>query len=181
MAQCGMCGAELTGRQQKWCSLKCQWRGHESRRSEFDRDPQKRSASQCRREAKRRSRGDKKAAIWAELSPAEWVNLWHSQNEMCAVCCLPLRNRYDRESIGAVANLDHDHQKEKSVGVRGSIRGLLCRWCNKKVLPAVRDSAAIARRLGEYLGSPPAPRLLDLKSPRPGSNPDRCLEVEEDA
>ena len=52
-------------------------------------------------------------------------------------------------------DVDHDHQVEKSHGMRYSVRGILCRSCNK-TLHYVKDDPGRLRRLALYLEHPPA-------------------------
>jgi hypothetical protein len=56
--------------------------------------------------------------------------------------------------------VDHDHQIEREQNVRASVRGRLCKRCNK-VLAYVRDNPQILRWLADYLEDPPARRILE--------------------
>lgn len=65
-------------------------------------------------------------------------------------------------------NVDHDHNVERALlahgidpllAARGSIRGLLCRRCNK-VLRDIRDSIPNLRQLADFLTFPPAKEVL---------------------
>lgn len=200
---CQKCEKPLVGRQRKWCSKKCSHgvanakyqKTEKGRRAKVrylrtEKGQQAQSKSELRykrtekgrqvaqrKDNKSRARGDKKAGVWAELSRDEWQFLYHKQGGVCPICLIPLRDRYDPKG-GTIANLDHDHKIEKASGLRASLRGLLCRWCNKKTLVAVRDNAATARRVADYLDDPPAPRHIALDCPRPGPDPNRALEIE---
>jgi len=72
------------------------------------------------------------------------------QDGRCAVC---------GEKRGYRLNVDHDHKVEKEEGVRTSVRGLLCRRCNK-LLRDCRDSIPLLRKLIKYLQAPPAKEVI---------------------
>lgn len=68
-----------------------------------------------------------------------------SQGGCCAIC-----------SGGTSFNYfatDHDH-------ATGEVRGLLCANCNKRLLPAAKNSIDILYKAIDYLRSPPARRVL---------------------
>lgn len=88
----------------------------------------------------------------------EWYAMLQAQGGVCAACGGKRRN-YD---------VDHDHAVERALiadgmqpqlAARMSVRGLLCRRCNK-VLRDVRDSRDALRGLGLYLAKPPAATVL---------------------
>jgi hypothetical protein len=56
-------------------------------------------------------------------------------------------------------NVDHDHKVEKEEGTRASVRGLLCRRCNK-LLRDCRDDIQLLLALVRYLRKPPAKEVL---------------------
>jgi predicted nucleic acid-binding Zn ribbon protein len=70
------------------------------------------------------------------------------QDNKCAIC------KYDLVS-GKFA-VDHDH-------VTGITRGLLCWWCNHKLLPAARDNIDTLISAANYLTNPPAVSFLGIK------------------
>jgi len=74
------------------------------------------------------------------------------QEGSCAIC-FGIRKVYD---------IDHDHAVEKALGSRASVRGLLCRSCNK-TLSYVRDDPARLRRAADYLENPPAYDILEME------------------
>jgi len=66
-------------------------------------------------------------------------------------------------------DVDHDHAEEKrllalgydpQVAARMSVRGLLSRAANRKLLPAVRDDVGKLAAAIDYLTNPPAKRIL---------------------
>ena len=111
----------------------------------------------------RTRRRDGKRHIYLALTEREWVALLDFQNGVCYVCLVALRNRYTAESSGQTAYLDHSHHDEKQLGLRASLRGLLCYNCNRRILVALSDNVEKARRVADYLTSPPARRLFGLE------------------
>lgn len=89
-----------------------------------------------------------------ELTPEEWASVLELQGHVCAGCGQP--RSYE-------LNVDHDHKVEKEQGMRASIRGGLCRRCNK-VLRDIRDSIPNLLGLAKYLQDPPARKVLDASS-----------------
>jgi hypothetical protein len=75
------------------------------------------------------------------ITPEEYAALLAKQGGACAMCKQTRRYRL---------NVDHDHKVEKVKGVRASVRGLLCRRCNK-VLRDVRDGVEYLRNAVDYL------------------------------
>jgi len=61
--------------------------------------------------------------------------------------------------------VDHDHKLEKLLiesgidpidAARMSVRGLLCKRCNRRLLPAATDKQEVLARAITYLDDPPA-------------------------
>jgi len=80
----------------------------------------------------------------------------------CAICCGYRKGSYD---------VDHDHRLEKRFIAEGydplkarreSIRGLLCKRCNRRLLPASLDRPDILEQAIEYLTNPPAEMVLNV-------------------
>lgn len=89
----------------------------------------------------------------------EWQALLQAQGGVCAIC-KGKRPTYD---------VDHDHKLEKALremgvdpllATRMSVRGLLCKRCNRRLLPASLDSDVILTAAMDYLGTPPAQSIL---------------------
>lgn len=102
----------------------------------------------CKRKAARANARKRHLGITYGITQEEYARLLAAQGGRC-VCG------------GARAyNLavDHDHALAGK-GVRASIRGLLCKRCNK-VLRDVRDSTSVLQGLIEYLQDPPARAVL---------------------
>jgi len=66
------------------------------------------------------------------------------QGGVCAICRQLRRYRLD---------VDHDHKT-------GLVRGLTCRLCNRRILPASKDNPEVLRSAAAYLEDPPAVRFL---------------------
>lgn len=112
-------------------------------------------AQRCKYCARQRA-SDQRHASHAKatyaLEPGEYEALLEAQGGTCAVCPRkPVRRRHA---------VDHDHKLEAELGIRASLRGLLCKQHNN-VLRDCRDDAALLRRLADYLDDPPARRVLE--------------------
>lgn len=116
--------------------------------------PRGRVCSVCRRKA--RNLASRRARLMATygITLEEYDAMLEAQGGVCAGC---------GEARKYNLSVDHDHKVEKLYGVRASIRGLLCRRCNK-VLRDVRDNWKTLWWLGAYLQGPPAGRILGLDS-----------------
>ncbi len=104
----------------------------------------------CRKQTSRT--GARKKHLWDtyQITPEEYDKILSAQGGACAACA------GERPYNLAV---DHDHELAKLFGIRASIRGALCKRCNK-TLRDVRDSDTLLRALAEYLREPPARRVL---------------------
>lgn len=112
------------------------------------------------RTADRPGRG-KRANIYQAITPEEWQAVWRAQGGLCGICKDPVQNRYaDVPTESKIAYCDHSHRIEKERGLRASIRGLLCLYCNRHLLVALHDSAVKAQAVADYLLDPPAQRVL---------------------
>jgi hypothetical protein len=90
----------------------------------------------------------------------EYDDLLELQRGRCAICDGYRSGSYD---------VDHDHKMEKQLrsagwsprnAMRGSIRGLLCRRCNRRLLPASVDNPDILAAAITYLNGPPAHGII---------------------
>lgn len=70
----------------------------------------------------------------------EYDQLLQHQDGRCYIC--GGKRQYN-------LHVDHCHKT-------GLVRGLLCKGCNKRLLPSVRDNVDRLNRAIEYLQSPPA-------------------------
>lgn len=87
------------------------------------------------------------------LEPDEWQLVLDAQGNVCAVC--GGARRYELQ-------VDHDHHIAETQGMRSSLRGGLCRRCNK-FLRDCHDDISVLEALIAYLRDPPARRVLPQK------------------
>lgn len=71
------------------------------------------------------------------ITPEQYDELLDRQGGVCAICSK------SPEEEGQSLAVDHDHKS-------GEIRGLLCRYCNHRVIGRHRD-ANLLRRMAAYL------------------------------
>ena len=88
-----------------------------------------------------------------ELESGEYARMLKAQKGKCAICPRPLTATKRRYAV------DHDHAKEKLLGTRWSIRGLLCKRHNN-LLRDVRDDIDTLQAAIDYLRNPPAHEVL---------------------
>lgn len=82
------------------------------------------------------------------ITQADYENILRAQGGACAICKGHRKGNLD---------VDHDHKAQPG---RGSVRGLLCRRCNRRLLPAALDQVKNLEAAIAYLLSPPAQRVL---------------------
>lgn len=107
----------------------------------------------CRKATRQKAHRVQRVAVYG-ITVAEYEAILAEQDGGCGGCGRePRRNeKFD---------VDHDHEKERAgLPPRGCVRGLLCRACNRKVLPYARNNPETLRRLAAYLDFPPAWRVL---------------------
>ena len=78
----------------------------------------------------------------------DYYRMLASQGGSCAICNGGTSKNYFQ--------CDHSHAS-------GEVRGLLCANCNKRLLPAAKDSIAVLLKAIDYLRSPPARRVLEAR------------------
>jgi DNA-directed RNA polymerase subunit RPC12/RpoP len=81
------------------------------------------------------------------LTLEEYRRILMMQGGRCFVC--------ERELSGISNPVDHEH-------VSGQIRGILCSYCNHRVVGRQRDWR-IAQRVADYLREPPAVRVIGVR------------------
>ena len=82
----------------------------------------------------------------------EYDALFDAQGGRCAICQGKRSGNLD---------VDHDHKLEKAgLPKRETVRGLLCRRCNRRLLPAATDNTTVLEWAIRYLDEPPARRVL---------------------
>lgn len=110
--------------------------------------PGPRCATHWRAERERRALAAWDRSIRARygIGGAEYLAILEVQGGRCFIC---------QRATGATKRLavDHDH-------ATGEVRGILCGPCNRGVVGHLRDDVDAARRVVEYLVSPPARRVL---------------------
>jgi hypothetical protein len=114
----------------------------------------------CQKQTRRRTARKQHVSTTYHLSETEHAALSAAQNHACAIC-----GRKPRYSL----EVDHDHQMERTL-LEGktdpsearwlSIRGLLCKPCNRRLLPAARDNVNVLRAAADYIDMPPAWQVL---------------------
>jgi hypothetical protein len=109
----------------------------------------------CQKATRRKASRKQRVGSYG-LAPDEYKALLTYQENVCAICHQP-RTYF--------LNIDHDHRVEKLHGTRASVRGLLCRRCNK-LLAVAGDSVSVLRSAYRYLMSPPADEVLGAPTDR---------------
>lgn len=136
--------------------------------------PKGRICATCRKATARKTTRGTHLENTYGISHAEYESILAQQSQACAICRGVRRGSYD---------VDHDHRLEKQLLAEGreplearrlSVRGLICRRCNRRLLPACLDDTQILQSAIDYLMRPPAktvlsPRLIHVLSPPPDS------------
>lgn len=104
----------------------------------------------CRKAGSRASARARHLQTTYEITPDEYAAIVSRQGNVCAIC---------GGSRPYNLAVDHDHAIAEQFGVRASIRGALCKRCNK-LLRDVRDNSQLLRAAAEYLSNPPAKKVL---------------------
>ncbi len=100
------------------------------------------------RKARRASAHGSRVKARYNITREEYALMLETQQGRCAIC--NGKRPYNLP-------VDHDHKT-------GEVRGLLCKLCNNRLLPAGRDNVAILTAAIDYLTHPPA--RLALGGPR---------------
>ncbi len=118
--------------------------------------PRGRVCSSCRR---RRTQVASRAVRLAEtydITTEEYQALLEAQGGRCAIC---------GGSRSYNLDVDHDHALAAAgVPIRDTVRGLLCKQCNRRVLRSARDSIEVLEAAVAYLKDPPAQAILSTTS-----------------
>ena len=87
-------------------------------------------------------------AIWIMkvygITLEQYEQILQHQDGCCAICG-------NKPKAGAVLHIDHEHG--------GIVRGLLCGYCNTRLVGRLKDHTK-AQRLADYLRDPPAARVI---------------------
>jgi hypothetical protein len=113
--------------------------------------PRGRICQSCRRDTTRQTARRQHLQETYDITLEEYDAILKRQGGRCAIC-----GRKPAYNL----HVDHDHALERAVGVRGSVRGLLCKTCNKRLLPAARDDEQTLLAAIDYLRFPPAADTL---------------------
>lgn len=123
-----------------------------NRATRFYRTARGRVCVTCQRSRKNKGTRAQRVYDTYNITLEEYDLLLAHQGGGCAICQGTRRTNLD---------VDHDHKVEKASGnTRGSVRGLLCRRCNRRLLPACLDDPEILRRAIAYLENPPAKEVI---------------------
>ena len=121
----------------------------ERNRSErFYSGPRGRVCSDCLRESRRRASKARSLKERYDITLEEFEALKDAQRDDSGQ--IRCRGCNETRSQNYAWSVDHDHAIEATQGVRASIRGLLCRRCNK-VLRDVRDNWMTLSILSSYV------------------------------
>lgn len=82
------------------------------------------------------------------ITEAEYFEIFEAQGRKCAIC----GNKPKKQRFA----VDHDHKT-------GQVRGILCSWCNHRLLGGAHDSIDYLRGGIAYLENPPAVAVIGEK------------------
>jgi hypothetical protein len=113
-----------------------------NRAERFYGSPRSRICSPCKKKGRGRTAKNLRLQDTYGITMDEYDRLYAHQEGRCAIC----------QGWRAVLDVDHDHAVEREHGeTRISVRGLLCRRCNRRLLPASKEDEAILRSAIEYV------------------------------
>lgn len=122
-----------------------------NRAERFFTSPRGRTCSDCRKKRVRTSSRDVRLQETYGISECEYQAIFTAQGGVCAICKGKRTGNLD---------VDHNHAIERELvadgipkpeATRRSVRGLLCRRCNRRLLPAARDDERILGAAAMYL------------------------------
>lgn len=90
------------------------------------------------------------------ITLAEWDQIFEAQDGRCAICRRPPRAK-------ETFHLDHEHTSGQS----GRVRGILCPYCNTRLIGRLKDHTK-AQAMADYLRDPPATKALGREVIAPG-------------
>lgn len=114
------------------------------RQEKFFRTPRTRVCDDCKRKGRQSLSRNRRLTETYGITEQEYLVLLEAQGGVCAICEGKRRGSLD---------VDHDHKT-------GMVRGLLCRRCNRRLLPSAQDSTDRLESAIKYLRYPPAQREL---------------------
>ena len=106
--------------------------------------PRGRVCKTCQRTGRSATTKDARLQESFNISMKQWQALLKWQGGVCWIC-RGKRPMYDT---------DHDHAMERAgFPIEETIRGLLCRRCNRRLLPSCKDDVSILVRTIDYLST----------------------------
>ena len=110
-----------------------------------------RVCDRCKRQGRSRTTKNVRLSETYGIDMGDYDRLLAHQGGVCAIC----------QGKRTVFDVDHDHAAERAgIPIRKCVRGLLCRRCNRRLLPAALDKVAVLHSAVEYLERPPAWEVL---------------------
>jgi hypothetical protein len=107
-----------------------------------------RICADCRRKTRRRSSKDTRLQEDYGITMAQWERLLAYNDGKCWICDGVRKGK----GGGPAYDTDHDHARERmGMPTERTVRGLLCKQCNRRLLPAAKDSIALLERAIWYL------------------------------
>lgn len=100
--------------------------------------PRSKMSPAARKEAARWRRIERKYGLTKE----SWQRIYNDQDGCCYIC--QRNEKALKRSKSKYLCVDHDHETLE-------IRGLLCGFCNNKILPALKEDPEMAMRIVNYL------------------------------
>jgi len=82
------------------------------------------------------------------ITDEDYDNLLEFQEGVCAICGKSC-------ATGRKLSVDHDHST-------GKIRGLLCNYCNHKLLGPIRDNLSLLKKMVDYMEFNPSDEVFDV-------------------
>jgi len=95
------------------------------------------------------------------LTLGDWRAIFAAQGGACAIC--KRKPRIKKDGSEETFHVDHEHTK----GQTGRVRGILCNYCNTRLIGRLKDHA-MAQNMADYLRDPPATRALGREVIAPG-------------
>lgn len=106
--------------------------------------PKGRVCAPCQRKRTNLASRDQRLQETYGITQEQYEQIVAHQGGVCGICGGKRPGNYD---------VDHDHKS-------GLVRGALCRRCNRRLLPASKDTIAILEAAIRYLQDPPAPHAI---------------------
>lgn len=116
----------------------------QNRAEKFYGSPRARVCEPCQKQTRQDAARDAHLRKTYGITLVEYNELLAAQEHRCYIC--RRKPRY---------NLDVDHNHKT-----GLVRGLLCKLCNRRMLPAAKDDPDTLYRAGSYIMRPPALTVL---------------------